>query len=352
MSGETTSANMGMPIPGVGNTSGPTWASDLVACLNLVDQHDHSNGNGVQITPAGLNINSDLSFGNNNATGLRSSRYQSQSAVLSGASDLNCAFVVAGDLYFNDGSGNHVRITQSGGVAGSPGTISNLTSPASAAFVSASSTFVWQSAANTPAYLDGASVLLRNLTANSKALTLAPPNAMGANYTVTLPTLPGAQSFLTIDSSGNMAATTAISNGITRTMLAAVGQQTSSSITTNTAGTTFVSFGSVVITTTGRPVIITLQPVSGSDGSISVRNIGALSETSAEIAISSNGGSTYFYKTLITGNQTTFMRIPCSSILAFDTPAAGTTTYTLYGLVVPSGGLLDMSTSKLVAYEL
>ncbi len=129
-----------------------------------------------------------------------------------------------GDLYFNDGLGNQVRLTQNGSVVGTSGSISNLVSPATASFVSATSTFVWQSGTNIPANMDGAAVILRKVTANSPGITLRPPTSIASDYEVVLPALPGATSFVSIDSSGNLAATTAVAGGITLAMLVAAVQ--------------------------------------------------------------------------------------------------------------------------------
>jgi microcystin-dependent protein len=207
MSGENTSANMNMPVPGVGVTSGPTYATDLNNCLTIIDGHDHSAGNGVKITPSGLNISSDLSFLSNNATALRSVRLSTQTAVLALTADLACLYNVSGDLYYNDGVGNNVRITQSGGVAGSPGSISSLTSPASASYVSASDTFVWQSNTTTAANMDAGSYKMRNISAGSNAVTIAPPASIPSDYTITMPNLPAASSVMTLSTSGAISTT-------------------------------------------------------------------------------------------------------------------------------------------------
>lgn len=207
------SPNMNLPIPQVGVDPGPDWALNINSSLTLIDNHNHSAGYGVQINPAGININSDLPFNGNDATILRSTRFQLQSAPITGAApDLACLYASGVDLYFNDANGNQIQITSNGGIAGSPGSISNLTSPASASYVAANSTFVWQSAANTAATMDMRSIILRNSSANSKGLTLNPPAAMGANYSLTLPSLPGTQSFMTLDAAGNMSAPWTVDN--------------------------------------------------------------------------------------------------------------------------------------------
>lgn len=200
------SANMLLPVPIVGVETGPEYANDLNNCLSIIDQHNHAPGSGVQITPNGLNINSDLTIQQNNITNLRSVRYTSQTAPLVLAADVNSTYVSGVDLYYNNSSGTAIRITQNGAVAGTPGSIANLVSPASAAYVSGSSTFVWQSAALTPANLDAASIILRNLSASSFGLTLSPPAAMGSNSTITLPAIPASTQPVSIDVSGNMSA--------------------------------------------------------------------------------------------------------------------------------------------------
>lgn len=200
------SLNMNLPIPDVGVEPGPDWASDLNSCLTVVDAHTHSPGSGVQITPTGLNINVDLPFNNNNLTTARTIRFLPQSSVLSLPTDIGCLYEVGDDLYYNDGSGNQIRITQSGGVVGTPGSISGLVSPASATYIPFDETFVWQSAANVAANMDFRSAIFRNNTMSSFGVTVSAPNSLAADYSIVWPTLPASTKFLTIDSSGNMAA--------------------------------------------------------------------------------------------------------------------------------------------------
>lgn len=240
------SSNMSLPIPTVGVDSGPDWASNLNACLTIVDGHTHSAGSGVAITPSGININTDFPYNNYNATNVKSLRFYSQSAVLSGGSDLGCLYEVSNDLYFNDGVGNQIRMTQSGAVAGTPGSIASLASPATATYVSANQTFVWQSAALTPANLDAGSVIIRNVTASSKGITLSAPNALASNFSLILPTLPAQQNAMTLDASGNI-------SSVTWDTLAAnmTATGTSSLVATMTSGNADTIAGKFSITGTG-----------------------------------------------------------------------------------------------------
>lgn len=384
---------MNLPVPVVGQEAGPEYALDINSCLSLLDAHDHSAGSGVPITPSGLNISSDLPLNNNNLTAARSLRLQTQAALLSLPVDLGCLYRSGVDLYYNDGSGNQVRITQSGGVAGSPGSISNLVAPASASYVSGSKTFVWQSDASTPANLDAASILLRNLVASSKALTLAPPNAMGADYSLVLPSLPVAQNIMTLDASGNMGAAWNVDNstlevasnsirvknlGITTAKLAdasvtqikkaampavvypsiaGAGEIAISPSTTNRTDTspTVVLIVSVQITTTGRPVRI--QLASDATG-----NSSYLSSTGAAF-------ETYFYRDSVTEIYRSSVScgsfndlgpnvnvrngaIPSSAFSTIDySLPAGTYTYS-FGVAATSGGTVSTLNAVLIAYEL
>lgn len=203
---------MSMPVPVPGTDPGPQYAFDLNSCLNILDQHDHTPGAGNPITPSAMSINADLTIGSHNLTALRSTRFTAQGAPLALASDLGCVYVSGVDLYYNDENGNQIRLTASGGIAGTPGSISNLVAPASAAYVAGSKTFVFQSDVNQAANIDGGSYILRNIP-GTFGLTLSPPT-LGSNYTITLPTLPGVSSFLSIDSSGSMGDSIPLMQGI------------------------------------------------------------------------------------------------------------------------------------------
>jgi hypothetical protein len=229
------SPNMGLIIPVTSVDSGPDFANNVNASLLTIDGHNHASGNGVQINPGGININSDLPFNANNATKLRSTRYLAQGSPLTASTDYLSLSVSGVDLYYLDGNGNAVRITQSGGVSGSPGSIANLTSPASATYISATPAFVFQSAANTPASIDAGSYVFRDITANSNGITVSAPSGLAANYNLTWPTaLPSAQSFVTLDASGFFAAPIAYIGGITGSNISAALALTGSlSVATN-----------------------------------------------------------------------------------------------------------------------
>lgn len=103
-----------LPDPEV--TVGPTWAEELVTALGLIDSHDHTTGKGAQIVAASLSINSDLSFGSNDAYALRSVRFTPQASALVASDDLGCLYAVGTNLYYNNAAGAAVQITSGSGL--------------------------------------------------------------------------------------------------------------------------------------------------------------------------------------------------------------------------------------------
>ncbi len=361
----TLSPSMSLPIPVVGVAPGPEYAEDVNSALTILDGHDHSAGSGVQITPGGLDINSDLTFGNNNLTNARSLRLFPQSATLGLVTDVGCLYEVNDDLYYNDGSGTPIRITQSGGIAGTPGSIANLVSPASASYVAFNSTFVWQSAANTAANMDGGSFIFRKLTAGSPGITMSAPSSLSSNYSIVLPALPGSTSALNIDTSGNMGTISydgigqamtstganSIANSRTRatgTTVAAGGVALSlSSSAFSTSSTSFVDVTdlTVTITTTGRPVFVGLV---GDNGLVSATSSWHITSNAISY-IAMVRDSTQIYSAAFS-TQGLGQDIPSSSVNCIDFPAAGTYTYKVQMRVNANSAILYYT--SLCVYEL
>lgn len=203
---------MNLPISTVNVDSGLDWELNLNSALSIIDGHNHSPGSGAQINPSGLNINSDLPMGVNNLTLVRSVRFSNQVSPIALPTDLVCLYGsgTAGDLWFNDGSGNQIQMTAGGTVNATSSGISS--GSASASFNAG--VLIVNAASNTPANVQGASFLFGNNVAASKFLTLSPPSSMGANFSLTLPNIPAATSFMTIDTSGNMSGSVSTAGGI------------------------------------------------------------------------------------------------------------------------------------------
>lgn len=339
----TVSPNMGLIVPGIGTEYSPTWASDLNASLSSIDSHNHSSGQGVPIQPNGLNINSDLAFQGNNATLLRSTQFSPQNSVLSGPSDIGCLYVVGNELYYNDVTGgNNVQITANGSVNATSSGISSGT--ASAAF--SAGVLVVKASSTSGANVLMQSAVLTNSGNLTNKLTLQAPSLSGS-ASITLPSTPGAQNFMTIDASGSMAAYAPIANGITRSNQAAVGQQISSScgtFSTTSMSPVSVTNLSVSITTSGRPVMVMIQPDGGS--SPGTLNIGG---TSDSLFLSILRGASALYRTNFFAAANT--SVPSSIAHFLDTPSAGTYTYSVQ-VSSFGGNAVLVENSVLVAYEL
>ncbi len=336
MSFESISPNMNLPVPGVGLTDGPQWALDVNSCFSLIDQHDHSSGQGVQITASGINIGSDFPMNNNNLTLVRSLRFTSQGSPLVLPTDLGCLYESGVDLYFNDGNGNPIRITQLGAVVGTPGSITALTAPASATYVAGNGTFVWQQAVNTAANLDAASVIIRKDTVSSNGITIQAPVGLSADYSFVLPAAPPAtESFLTMDSSGNLSVATPVSFNI---------QESASTGAYSESSTTFVPItnASVTIVTKGRPVYVMLQN-SGGGG------VQAFFEAKRAVFLKLERDGLDISQIIVgpTDNNNEFIPPP---FLKLDLPSAGSHTYIAY-MSSPTGDAVAVQGMELVAYE-
>lgn len=198
------SPNMSLPIPGVGTEAGPNYAFDVNSSLTLVDQHDHSPGKGVQITPAGININNTLTFSGNNATNLGNLSFASPGSN----SILQSLYVAPGsepvpinDLFFIDGAGNIIQLTAGGEVNA---TIASIPGESYAA-----GTFTWKqgTGSTTPANFDIGGITIRpTIAATSFGVNIIASNSMASLYTLTLPVSQAVSNnaFITTTTSGQL----------------------------------------------------------------------------------------------------------------------------------------------------
>lgn len=371
--------NMNLPNPVPGIDAGIGYALSLQSCFLLVDQHNHSSGNGQQIQPNGLNISSDLSFLSNNATSLRTVRFASQiTAIPSSGFDVGCLYVTGNELYYNDVSGGHqVPITNNGNVNAGAGSITGMTGTTTVAYVAG--TFKFQSATNIAANIDAQTYVLRNSTASSHGLTLQAP-VLSTDYSITLPALPGSVSLMALDAAGNISAPYSISGGLNASVLTAasitatqiapatiieanmaplsVGTpeliagsvtqvkraaatyaiSSSSGVQTLNGGLVAIAGLSSSITTVGRPVVILLTGNGTAGASIQVTG------GNADFQILRN--SSVIQQFNIAGN----VNLPPSVISYVETPPAGVNIYTLVARVNSSSS--TVSNVSLVAYEL
>jgi hypothetical protein len=368
---------MGLQLSTINVDSGLTWEQNVNNNSLIIDSHNHSPGSGIQIPPSGLNINSSLSFQNNQAINLQATTFTQQASLAT----LNSIFVgTDGNLYFNDGAADpSIQITKGGLVNATSSGISS--GSASASFVS--SVLVVNAASNTPANIQGGSLLLGNNVSASKFLTLSPPSSMAANYTLTLPPLPAASgSFLTVDSSGNISSTVTVDNstlqvssnvlqikpqGVAQADLAlrstgstvgAGGVAISSSCgnnfsTTNTSPTQVTNL-SVTITTTGRPVQVMVLPDGTSNSNSFIRSQATSGGQTVSMFDIYRGITQIAEVAVGMGNLSSLANIfvPSSSLHTLDIVAAGTYTYTVQIYVGGGANQAIINNSILVAYEI
>ncbi len=371
----TTTANMNLQLPTVNVDNGLTWEMDVNYNTQIIDAHNHSSGNGVQIPPSGLNINSDLSFQNNSAIALKSLILTDQTSD----AVFNSIYSISGELYWNDGASNVVKITSGGTVNATSSGISS--GSASASFVS--SVLVVNAAAATPANIQVGSVLLGNNVASSNFLTLAPPAAMASSFSLTLPSLPASQKFMTLDASGNIAAPWNMDNttleisgsnhlqikalgvgtaqladaSVTKPKMAALGQQISSSGGAVSVGTTFVVSTNLTttISTTGRLVFVGLIPDGTTGGSFFSVSDASLNAIAGELRLLRDGSILADYLIEIQATPASGslqFAVPVSSINTYDIVGAGSHTYTVEIRGTNPTTTAFLSNAKLVTYEL
>lgn len=245
---------MSLPVPVVGQETGPQYAVDVNTCFTILDSHTHANGSGVQITPAAININAALTFANNPATNLSSAGFATQSADVSTAGYMYVKLGAEGtprpDLFYYDGV-TAVQITAGGNV--------NATAANIPGESYAGGTFTWRqgTGSTVPANFDiGSAVLRPNTAGTTNGITLD-ASSVAAAYNWTFPAgLPGSQSFLTINSSGAVAAPIPFTAGITTSNISASANITGSqlSASANIAGSQLSSsagivFGQIATTT-------------------------------------------------------------------------------------------------------
>lgn len=106
---------------------GPEWAEEIVTALGRVDSHDHTEDNGVQITPAGMNINADLEM---NGFALLECKYL-ELANQGATAGIGLLYRIGNNLWYNNAAGVPIQIT-TGTVVNAPGSgVISADSPAS-----------------------------------------------------------------------------------------------------------------------------------------------------------------------------------------------------------------------------
>ena len=179
-----TTPSMGLQKPEVSITDGPAWATAINASLDTLDTHDHSTNSGVKITPAGLNINADLTLNTNYTTNAGGYQFS-----LSSTPTLDNVIYVNsnGDLQYKNTFGDFPIITSSGDIGGGF-TGDYATTTAEANYDDASKTYrFWQDTDLTANISTGSINIYENILA-ANPITLQSPASLASAYSLTLPT--------------------------------------------------------------------------------------------------------------------------------------------------------------------
>lgn len=115
---------MNLDLPVVSSTLGPEWASLINAAFEVIDAHDHATGNGVKVTPAGININAALTMA---GYALQSAASVSlANKVLADTDELGSIQRIDGDLYWVTPAGAAVQLTDGDSIVNTGGLLSVL----------------------------------------------------------------------------------------------------------------------------------------------------------------------------------------------------------------------------------
>lgn len=169
---------MELVLPDVSSTLGPLWASILNTALTRVDQHDHSEDNGVKVTPAGLDINADLDFQSNDLLAALSLGMTSQDSAVT--SKLGSMQVVANNLYYINGAGVAVQLTSGSSI------ISTGSGVLSVSVISSYPYTILTSDAQRVLIIDTSSARTLTLPAASNAMTVYIKDGTGSTNAITV----------------------------------------------------------------------------------------------------------------------------------------------------------------------
>jgi hypothetical protein len=272
----TTNMSLSLSTPLV--TTGPAWANNVESNWPLLDVHDHSSGKGVKITPAGMNVNVDLTFNDNSASDLLSSKYTSQPASL-GVLFQNAVYAVNGDLYFNNGTGTPVQVTSgtSVNVSGIGGITGMGSTTAAVTYNDLTKVFSFtQNAGITASLAAGPITIFENVLA-AQGVTLQSPAALAGSYSLTLPTvLPGSTLPVSISATGS------ITTGQIITAQIADSQVTLAKLADDSVSTSKIVDGNV---TTAKLANLGITTAKIADSSVTTVKLADNSVTAAKLSV-------------------------------------------------------------------
>jgi len=110
----TPNMNMDLPTPGADEN---VWDDKINASLDIVDTHDHTPGKGIPVPSTAVEVIQDFSVASNSVIDINKTQFEPNSAVLTGTSNQRAVYAVDNDLYYTNGSGVAVQITDGSSLA-------------------------------------------------------------------------------------------------------------------------------------------------------------------------------------------------------------------------------------------
>jgi hypothetical protein len=145
--------SLGITLPTVGVTAGPTYATQInTAIQTIIDDVE------AKIVPGEINFNADVDINSQVILDIDSMKLDTQTAALSGAGNARRVNSAGGELWWCDGSGVAVKITESGGlnVAGAGGGFTGDfgNSNEAVTYTASTNTYAFTDDATSPAIID------------------------------------------------------------------------------------------------------------------------------------------------------------------------------------------------------
>lgn len=258
--------NMNINPPAVGS-AGPAWAEDINEILTTtVANHNHVGPNGgTPLTQDALAIDGDLSLNGNALTATEKVVLATQATAVGTTASV---YNLNGNLYYKNGSGNNIQITDATGLAAnSVDGISGLAGSDGGASYSAGTFIFTKNNGLDPANMNIGYIRLFEFGAPLSTYNTAilQPNTLASNKIFQLGTtniyfptsLPSNTSLLTISSIG------AINSGVS--VPSYVGSTTLATTQFTDNSGAGVSLGSLVATGDGNPFQISIVPTVSGD---------------------------------------------------------------------------------------
>jgi hypothetical protein len=264
------------------------------------------------------------------------------------------------------------------------GSITGLTSPATASYSSGSGTFTWRQDANEAASMDVGPTTIRKTTASSNGITIAPASAIAADYTLTLPaatpTLLAGNAFMQMSYTGVVSVNTSTDNasievgtgyivghpnqirvkdgGISTAKLAddcvtqaKLGAVNATSATISATAQTYaygtVELASMTLTTYGRPVVV--EAMSSMTGGYQL--VGTFLTNAATLAYTAYvycivDGAAYAALSGVNG------LVQCGALRGQVSLSAGSHTFKVYAVVSNPLATLDITDTTVHVREI